>query len=394
MRRRNETSIGTARRRWPRIVAWTAAALVVVLAAGSFGACWYFSDLGIKPDHPAAGPSDVLLGTGRGGRTVVLTASPNTTQPGAHGLGWEGGAALVGGVVSRTKARVERRLLRGTPPPSGTRVGLAWNYPADPRPLIDAPISPITVPTELGPAPAWYIPPAAHAPAARRSTWVVAVHGQNGAPASMMPPVLPMHRLGLPVLAITYRNDVGAPRSPDGLMHLGDSEWRDVDAAVRTARRRGARRIILAGGSMGAATIFQWLRHSSQTAVVAGIVDDAGEVDWQMVCDYQAGEYGAPPGAGWLVGRIVEWRTGIDFAAMNVLDHPPAARPPMLVFHGTADEEVPVRESRDLAAAAPRLHWNIRYEEFPGAGHTQSWNMDPARYDAAVTSFARGLLPR
>ena len=383
-----------ARRRRPRRAAWTALTLVIALAAGMFGVSWYFSNLGIKPNHPSPGHQDVLLGTGRGGRTVVLTASANTSQPGRHGLSWEGGAAMIGDVVSHAHGRVERRLVRGTPPPPGTRVGLAWNYPADPRALIDAPISTIKVPTELGPAPAWYIPPVKGKPKARRSTWVVAVHGQNGAPNSMMPAVLPLHRLGLPVLGITYRNDIGAPRSPDGLMHLGDSEWRDVDAAVRTARQRGARRVILAGGSMGAATIFQWLRHSSQTGAVAGIVDDAGEVDWQMVCDYQAGEYGAPPGAGWLVGRIIEGRTGIDFAAMNVLDHPPAARPPTLVFHGTADKEVPVRESRDLAAAAPRLHWKIRYEEFRGAGHTQSWNVDPARYNDAVTSFARGLLAR
>lgn len=98
--------------------------------------------------------------------------------------------------------------------------------------------------------------------------------------------------------------------------------------------------------------------------------------------------------AGWLVGRIIEWRTGIDLDAMNVLEHPPAHRPPMLVFHGTADRENPVGESRDLAAAAGRLHWPIRYEEFPGAGHTQSWNVDPARYEAAVTAFAQRIIPR
>ncbi|HEY3686151.1 MAG TPA: prolyl oligopeptidase family serine peptidase [Streptosporangiaceae bacterium] len=380
------------RRRWPRVTAWTAAALVVVLAAGMLGLSWYFSGIGIVPDHPAAGPADYVISTGA--RTVTLTSSPNTLQPGEHGLAWEGGAAMVGGVVARGPGRVERRLVRGTAPLPGTRVGLAWNYPGDPRPLLDTRISTVNVATELGPAPAWYLPPPAHAPRARRSTWVIGVHGQNGAPGSILPAVLPMHRLGLPALVITYRNDIGAPASPDGLMHLGDTEWRDLDAAVRTARRMGAKRVVLAGGSMGAATIFQWLRHSSQTGAAAGIVDDAGEIDWQTVIDYQAGQYHAPPGSGWLVARIIEMRTGMDVDGMRILRHPPAARPPMLVFHGTADKEVPVRESRDLAAAGPRLHWDITYDEFPGAGHTQSWNLDPARYDAAVTAFARGVLSR
>lgn len=220
------------------------------------------------------------------------------------------------------------------------------------------------------------------------------MHGQNGAPNSTLPMALPLHRLGLPVLAITYRNDVGAPAAPDGLHHLGASEWRDVDAAITTARRMGARHVILAGGSMGGATIFQTLAHSKRAGIVSGVVDDAGETDWERLSDFGSGQYHAPPGSGWLVSRIIEWRTGIDMDAMKVVEHPPAHRPPALVFHGTADEENPVDESRHLAAAAKRLHWPIRYEEFRGAAHTQSWNVDPARYEAAVTAFGKRIIRR
>jgi len=368
-----------------RVIGRTAAVLVVVLLAGWLGAAWYFSGIGIEPTHPTDGPSSVLLGSD--GRTVTLSATPNTTQPGRHGLSWSGGAALVGGVDSRTPGRVERTLLRGSPPPDGTRVGLDWNYPADPRPLLGTPIRTVGVRTELGTAPAWYLP-------GRRDTWVIAVHGQNGAPNSILPAVLPMRRLGLPALVIRYRNDVGAPASPDGLMHLGASEWRDVDAAITTARRMGARHVILAGGSMGGATIFQTLAHSRQAGIVSGVVDDAGEVSWPELIDFQSGQYHAPPGTGWLIQKIIEWRTGIDLDAMNVLDHPPAHRPPLLVFHGTADEENPVKESRELSATAKRLHWPMQYEEFPNAGHTQSWNLDPARYESAVTAFTERTIGR
>lgn len=388
------TGPARARRRWPRRVVLLVVALIVVLAAAWSATGWYFSDIAIKPDHPAAGPSAVVYGTGDGGRTVIMDATPNTLQPGRHGLSWNGGAAMVGGIVARPHGHVERALLRGPAPLPGVRVGLDWNYPADPRSLIGAPIRTVGVRTELGTAPAWYLPAPRGSTAAHRSTWVIAVHGQNGSPQTELPAALPLHRLGLPVLAITYRNDAGAPASPDGLYHLGASEWRDVDAAITTARRMGARHVILAGGSMGGAMIFQTLAHSAQARIVSGVIDDAGEIDWARLCDFQSGEYHAPPGSGRLVGTIIEWRTGIDLNAMNVLKHPPAYRPPLLVFHGTADEENPVGESRDLAAAAKRLHWPIRYEEFRGAGHTQAWNVDPARYEAAVTAFGERVVTR
>ena len=55
------------------------------------------------------------------------------------------------------------------------------------------------------------------------------------------PDVLPfLHRQRLPVLDLAYRGDLGAPRPPDGVGHLGGTEWRDVDAAIRYAVRYGA----------------------------------------------------------------------------------------------------------------------------------------------------------
>ncbi len=127
------------------------------------------------------------------------------------------------------------------------------------------------MPTELGPAPAWFVP--ADGPAS--STWVIAVHGQHGDPSTAMTGVPAMHQLGLPVLAISYRNDVGAPASPDGLLHLGQTEWRDVDAAITHARKKGAQRVVLDGSSMGGAAVLQTLKHSAQADAVASVVLDA-----------------------------------------------------------------------------------------------------------------------
>lgn len=378
------------KRRWLRRTIWAAAILVVIVVGGMAGLGWYFSSTVIVPNHGSAGGyGDRVLATHEknGRRSVVLTASDGTRKPGMHGLSWSGGAAMIGRITDRAPGRVERELVSGPTPLVGTKVGVEWNYPADPRGLLDLKISDVDVATELGPAPAWYIP-------GDRTTWVIAVHGQNGKPSTMMPAVPTIHRLGLPVLDITYRNDDGAPASPDGLMHLGGSEWRDVEAAMRTAQRMGAKRFVLFGGSMGGTTVGQTLVRSPLARLVSAVVLDAPETSWKQVSDFQAAERGAPAPASWLVQRFIEWRTGVDLERMNLINHPPAHRPPMLLFHGTADEEVPVQSSRNLVAAAGRLHWEIRYEEFRGAGHTQSWNIDPARYEKAIADFLTTTVPR
>lgn len=48
---------------------------------------------------------------------------------------------------------------------------------------------------------------------------------------------------------------------------------------------------------------------------------------------------------------------------------------PVWIFHGDADEIVPVEESRRMAAALKAIGANIQYTEFPGVGHNAA---DPA----------------
>jgi predicted peptidase len=46
---------------------------------------------------------------------------------------------------------------------------------------------------------------------------------------------------------------------------------------------------------------------------------------------------------------------------------------PVWIFHGDADDTVPVEESRKMAAALRTTNGNVRYTEYPGVGHN-AWD--------------------
>lgn len=83
------------------------------------------------------------------------------------------------------------------------------------------------------------------------------------------------------MLALAYRGDVGAPPSPDGLHHFGETEWRDVDAAVRYALDHGARQVVLLGWSTGATMALRTAALSGVRERIAGLVLDSPVLSWE-----------------------------------------------------------------------------------------------------------------
>lgn len=356
------------------------------VGAGAAGIGWFYSsvllDTSVRPVFP-----ERVLAVSDG--AVTLAANRLTAQPGTWGLRWatDGGSALavLGPVAEENSREVVRPLLGGDHPEPGT-VAVLDAGPYDPDPAARGlPFEDVDVPGPLGLYPAWFVP-------ADGDTWAVLVHGRGGARREALRILPALHGLGLPQLVITYRNDVGAPPSPDGYYHLGDTEWEDVEAAVRFAVDRGARRIVLFGWSMGGAVTGAFLDRSAEAARVAAVIWDAPLVDWRATLRQQARIRRLPPGLSPLASAVTSRRIGIDFDRFDLRRNPPAVRPPTLVVHSSGDTAVPVSASRALAAAGPALQWPLHYLEVPVVEHTASWNADPAAYERAVTSFLADVL--
>jgi alpha-beta hydrolase superfamily lysophospholipase len=363
------------------------AGLGVGIGAGAVGIGWFYSSVLLDTSRRPVYPEKVVAV--RDGN-VTLAATRLSAQPGTWGLRWSGAdgrdaLAVLGPVAATRRDEVDRRLLAGAVPTPGAAAVLDTG-PYDPDPgARGLQFEDIDIVTPVGACPAWFVPAAG-------DTWVVMVHGRGGSRREGLRVLPALHEHGHPVLVATYRNDEEAPASPDGHDHLGDTEWEDVEAAVRYARGHGARRVVLFGWSMGAAITGAFLDRSPDASAVAAVVWDAPLVDWRATLRQQARNRRLPPGLTPLASAVASRRIGIDFDRFDMRRRPPAVRPPTLVVHSSGDTAVPVAASRALVAAAPALGWPMRYLEVADIEHTASWNADPAAYEQAVTSFLAEVL--
>lgn len=355
------------------------------MAAGA-GASWYFSGEVLEVDHSPWAASVTIDAISPG--EVVVNRTKDTLRPGVYGLDWpqghygldrHDGHAIVEGVLSSTAHTVTRRLrlVRGRPV-AGMKVAIDANvYEGNPTETLGLPFASVSVPDELGPMPAWLIPGRTH-------TWGIVVHGLNGEREDGLRIAPTLHRDGLPALLISYRGDIGAPPSRDGLHHMGLTEWRDLQAAAHYALAHGARRLVLIGYSMGGSIIAQFMERSPLAHDVAGVVLDAPALDWRAILSYNASEMGLPSFAATPVEWVIGARIDANWNGLDALRHTAALHLPILLFQGTDDELVPIATSD---AFARKLRPWITYYRVPKAGHTESWNVDPRLYEQRLTTF-------
>jgi uncharacterized protein len=389
------------RRRLRRLL-WSVLAVVIVLAVAFFGGGgWYFAGqirsgaLKAEPAGPMRAYDDVRvvgLPTGQ----VQLRAigdQPALVKPELYGIAWHGGTGHLGASVTVSGGVVTRPLtvVSGSPPAVGQPALLDRAYfLGNPATALGIPVRDVMVRGPLGPLPAWYFP-------GRGSTFVIGVHGQNGSRNDLLRVVGIVHRMGFPALDVTYRNDYGVARDPSGYLRYGQTEWRDLQAAVRWALDHGAQRVILAGQSMGGAVVAAFLQHSPLAATVTRVVFDAPMLDLQAAVDYGASRRslpvlgrGIPAPLVWTAEQIAALRFGINWAATDYLGNTAWLKVPALVTHGDDDTTVPITTSIRLKAAKPAL---VTLAVFPGAGHVESWNINRARYTTLLESLLAPAAP-
>jgi len=363
--------------------------LVVALASALAGVLGVLSVVAIRMARrvvtPAGRRADIrIVDVDVAAQTITLTRTPDTMLPGRYGLFTTGTADYlkVGSVLSSDATTVKRKLLTQVDGQSQLAAEAAFSgwYYARPEEL-HLPLTHVQIPTSVGPCPAWEFP-AEGAP----GTWVIQIHGRGTTRSECLRAVPVFHARGITSLLVSYRNDGDAPRTRTGTYALGATEWRDVDAAIGYARRRGARRIVLMGWSMGGAIALQAALGSAHREHIAGVILDSPVVDWRLVLAHQARLIGLPtPVAGLAIGALEhDWATvatgagaAIPFDRLDIVARAGELRHPLLILHSDDDGFVPSDASHSLAAERPDL---VELHVFDTARHTKLWNYDQDRW--------------
>ncbi len=307
-------------------------------------------------------------------------------RSGLWGLRWDEGCAQVGEIFRVDEQQVVREfspIIGNLKPGDRVRTEL-WPFADDPSSVFGLATRKVSFFSPLGEFPAYFIDGIS-------KTWVIFVHGKLPPRKSPIAyPILPtVAELGLPSLIITYRNDVGELPSPDGFHWYGLTEWEDLEGAVSYTQEQGAESVILVGYSMGGAVVTNFLYRSPLAAKVRGVILDAPMLDLGTAIDHVVRERGLPAfltGIGKVLARV---RFGVDWKALNYLSRVDELTAPILLFHGDDDSVVPVETSDALAQARPDI---VSYHRVPDATHVRSWNLNPAKYEAAVREFLEGVM--
>lgn len=175
-------------------------------------------------------------------------------------------------------------------------------------------------------------------------------------------------------------------RSQGSTITFGVRERLDCQSWCRYARRRFGpyRNLILAGVSMGAATVLM-ASELPLPSTVRAILADCPYSDQRKMIAKVAGEMGLPEKpalAACVAGAVMYGR--FRLGEISPLEAVKRTKIPILLLHGEADRFVPCDMSRELFRACVSKK---RLETFPGAVHGMSYLSDPERYERVVREF-------
>jgi uncharacterized protein len=139
---------------------------------------------------------------------------------------------------------------------------------------------------------------------------------------------------------------------------------------------------------MGGAIVTRYMHESPRARDVAAMVLDSPVLDWRSVIDHVLSTAHLPflsvP-----LRTTISLRIKMDWSSMDEVRRAPQFHIPILLFQGAADPLVPAIDSQHFAAALRRL---ATYVLVPGAGHIESWNIDPTSYAGHLRAFLSPLL--
>jgi predicted alpha/beta-fold hydrolase len=261
----------------------------------------------------------------------------------------------------------------------GDKISLQGNiWTTDPKTALGLDFQNVTYSSPIGDMKAWLIP------GANATTWVIGVHGTGADKTEVLRFVEPVHSAGNTMLIINYRNDPGNPQSPDNHNHLGDTEWQDVQAAVRYAKAHGATDIRLYGNSLGGSLVENYLRRSTDVpnTNISRVILDSPALNWSEVLRRQLQKGGYPSLLYYPGVTVLKLRTGISMD--HISTQPADIKHKTLIIHSADDPTVPQNASKALAAERPDM---VTLIDFKHGGHLRSWNHDRARYNQVISDF-------
>lgn len=370
---------------WKKIPKWfkvTVPVLLVVFVMLFLGVGWYFSNKFITVKLQKVEYDQTIQAVN--GDTYTISGSAFDVDGIMGGIRGDGStigiysAPLSKDIATKTSIR-KLGAASGPLPVANEKISLQGNiWTTDPKKALGIDYQDVTYDGPLGQMGAWLI----SSPGSTK--WTIAVHGIGAHKREMLRFIKPVQAAGNNMLIINYRNDEANPRSPDNFFHLGDTEWQDLEAAVRYARKNGATDIRLYGVSMGGSITENYLRRSADvsSANISRVILDSPALDWNEILRFQAKKAGYPSFIFFPATVSANMRAGINMERIST--GPEDIKHKTLLIHNADDPTVPQAASKRIAAARPDL---ITFVDFGTGGHVRAWNHDQSRYEQLITDF-------
>lgn len=346
--------------------------------------------LEVDPDH-GPDPADLKVVDIADGRITLRSAGRrprnNPAEPGIWGIeNPAGGYDRIGSVIEKHGRTVVREFV---PVQNAVRPGDRVRFDTfalagDPFVAHGLAFEDVSVPGPLSTFPAWFVPANGG-----DATWAILVHGKGADRREGLRIMPTLHAAGIPLLAITYRNDKDCARDPDGYYCYGRTEWEELDAAARFALDQGASRLMIVGFSMGGAITMSFMARSPLASRVVGLILDAPMLNFEETIAHGAAQMRVPRRFLSLSNRIVTLRYDVQWRELDYATETSHIAAPILLFHGDSDRIIPVGLSDTFAET---VGGQVTYVRVPSAGHVRGWNIDPDAYEAAVRQFVERAL--